>query len=100
MKQIDEIVSTQYQKFHKDFERLVMSALRDLGYNTDDMEAIARRCTVMQYDGEEVREMYIDYGRDNCKLVCRYTEPEIKWSHSTDKSVAIMEFTFSPMPKN
>lgn len=97
MEVVNEIIKRESEAFSARFNNLIISRLNELGYETADQEAIAKRCTSFVKEETKVRDLWVDYGRDNAKLIAHYTEPVSKIEEVDGVTKFSLEFTFNPV---
>lgn len=97
MEVVNEIIKRESEAFSARFTSLVIGRLSELGYETADQKAIAKRCTSIVKEGAKVREFWVDYGRDTARLIAHYTEPVAKIEEVDGVTTFSLEFTFNPI---
>ena len=98
MEMITQVTENASAELAKKWDDIVLARLKEAGYDIVNLEQIARRCTVMCKEKSNVRELWVDYGRDNAQLVATYTDPKVELKKNGNTFEATMSFTFTPLP--
>ena len=100
LSKMDQAISDHCKEIVSKRDSMIIDRLEEMGYDITDKKAIAKRCELKIFVDNEVREIWIDSGTPDQKLVCYFTDPEPILHPNIPYRVTGTEFKFAPMPES